>query len=348
MVEGYKQIHASSSKAGKNWDRVQAQQAAQSEARSIAEGIKAKRIDPTLTNIPAKTKSQVESILSNEGFDLAAAQRKWLQEKSGERAEATAAGRSKVKQEELIEKIPPALRNQVRDFYPGMDVAELRGINTDNARHLQSAVDSAANLEEIANYTVQHPGALGYIADLQRRLNVDAFRGMSLTPENKTKIDQATDAHIDLATGGRNIPDAASAKVLAKMLTTQAFNDAAMFGARGGTIYLDRAFREIYQQASSPDAFFNILSARYRNADLEMSNYHMGMNRRSDIDKHQFWNRGPDAYVRDFMQAKDQQRSGKTNFAPKGETFTDPETGKKWQSKGGPRRSQSTWEEMSQ
>lgn len=186
-------------------------------------------------------------------------------------------------------KIDQAIINRLGS-YPGMNVEDLGYIPPAQQTRLVTAFASAENIEEIAKYAKANPESIGLIADASRRMNLDAYQGLfGSSLLQKTQADQ--DMNIDQAAKDKGLDpsQAAKAKILGKMLTTQAFADAAAAGSRGATIYLDKAFREIYQQASSPEAFFGILEKRYEDSDRVAQHYRMGFDDRTDIDKYPFW-----------------------------------------------------------
>jgi hypothetical protein len=197
-------------------------------------------------------------------------------------AKARASGRDKIDQ---------SLVNEL-EHYPGMTKEDLGTVLPARQPKLIAAFESAKNIEGIAEYAKQNPEAVGLVAEASRRMNLDAYQGLfNNMPGLKAKTESDRDNEIDKVAKERklDLTQAAKAKVLQKMLTTQSFADAATAGSRGGTIYLDKAFREIYQQASSPGAFFSILEKRYDEADRIVREYKMGFDERDDLDKMPFW-----------------------------------------------------------
>jgi len=188
-------------------------------------------------------------------------------------------------------KIDQALFNEM-EHYPGMKPTDLGFIPPGRQVKLMGAFESAKNLEAIAAYAKENPEAVGLIAEATRRMNLDAYQGLfNDLGKLRSKTEADRDAMVDKVAQEKklDLSQAAKAKVLQKMLTTQSFADAATAGSRGATIYLDKAFKEIYQQASSPGAFFSILEKRYDEADRIAREYKMGFDDRSDIDKMPFW-----------------------------------------------------------
>jgi hypothetical protein len=202
-------------------------------------------------------------------------------------------------------KIDQAIVNQL-PHYDGMTKKDLGYIGVKNQEKILSAVSSAENIEHIAEYVAQNPESVGLLADAERKINVDGYKALFLMPDGNIdfqkylpKIAQDRDGAIDAAAKAKGLSqDAASkAKVLNKMLTTQAFADAAANGSRGATIYLDKAFKEIYQQASSLPAFFDVLSVRDRDSDMTLSKYNLDIGKRNDAkEKFPFFS-DPEAFL---------------------------------------------------
>lgn len=218
----------------------------------------------------------------SEGMSQVAAHDKAAHEIQAEDSKARQTGRDKIDQ---------AIINEM-EHYPGLTREDLGTILPTRQPKLIASFESAKNLEAIASYAKENPESIGLIAEATRRMNLDAYQGLfGKLPELKAKTEADRDAEIDKVARERklDLSQAAKAKVLQKMLTTQSFADAATAGSRGGTIYLDKAFREIYQQASSPGAFFSILEKRYDEADRIAREYKMGFNDRDDLDQMPFW-----------------------------------------------------------
>lgn len=193
-------------------------------------------------------------------------------------------------------KIDAAITNQL-PHYEGMKPKDLGYIGVKSQERIMAAFQSAENIEHIATFAAENPDTIGLIADSARRTNFDAYEGLfkdfaKLLPTMdkagfatfSSKAAAAMDPVIDEEAKAKGLPRdvAENAKVLNKMLATQAFADAASAGSRGATIYLDKAFREIYQQASSPPAFFDILAVRDREAASVLSKYNLDLKNRDD------------------------------------------------------------------
>lgn len=194
--------------------------------------------------------------------------------------------------------IDQSIVNQL-EHYPDMSASDLGSIQPQQQLRLSGAFDSANNLETIAKFAKENPKAIGLFADVSRRMNLDVYVGQpanTAIPKVEADIDKALDD--ETKRGKLDLSQIQAAKVLNKLLTTQAFADAATAGGRGGgTIYLDRAFKDIYQQGSSPGTFYSILEKRYDEANRVAEKYKMGFNHRDDLEKMPFWTQGAAGYV---------------------------------------------------
>lgn len=227
-------------------------------------------------------------------------------------------------------KIDQAIVNQFPE-YDGMNPKKFGYVGVKNQERIMNAIQSSEQIEHIATYAAENPEAIGLVADAARKINVDAYHGL-IGDFSKyiPKITQDRDSAIDEAAKAKGLSQdqAAKAKVLNKMLATQAFADAGQAGSRGATIYLDKAFREIYQQASSPPAFFDILRVRQADSDNFLSKYDMGLKDRKDVkDKFKFYSE-PEAFLRKAVTPKEggagvtppaaERTTGKAYQTPKG------------------------------
>ena len=203
-------------------------------------------------------------------------------------------------------KIDQALVNQFPQ-YDGMTTKKFGYVGPQNQTRIMNAIQSSEQIEHIAKYAADNPEAIGLVADSARRINLDAYKGLMSSPDKYIlKVTADRDGAIDAAAKekGLSTDQASKAKVLNKMLATQAFADAAQAGSRGATIYLDKAFREIYQQASRPEAFFDILRVRQQDSDNLLSKYDMGLQKRKDVkEKFPFYG-NPETYLQKALTSK--------------------------------------------
>jgi hypothetical protein len=215
---------------------------------------------------------------------------------------AASSGQSKIDQA-IVNQLP----HYKDDNGKAMDKRALGYLGPKSQERVMGAQQSVEQIEHIAQYAAENPEAVGLLADAARRVNVDAYKGMlgnyqayipKITNDRDTAIDEAAKAK------GLSSDMVSKAKVLNKMLATQAFADAAQAGSRGATIYLDKAFREIYQQASSLPAFFDILHIRERDADMNLSRYNLDLKKRDDFNEKFGFYANPEKYLERAVKPK--------------------------------------------
>lgn len=190
--------------------------------------------------------------------------------------------------------IDQAVLNELSN-YPGMTREDLGYIPATEQVKLRSEVRSIKNIEDIAKYVDDNPKAVGIAASAARDLNIDAIKHLfkddsdpeSVNEEASRQVDQNIDKGVE--DGKYNIDEAGQAKILAKMLATQALNDAAAAGGRGATIYLDKLFAKLYQQSSSPEVLKEILRKRAEDSNGRLAERKMQIENRSDTDSFPFF-----------------------------------------------------------
>jgi hypothetical protein len=304
-------------------------------------------------NLPPEVNSLVRSTLSDKGGSAVSAQRKTAlvnaleeiraQKESGDKP-VDAPKASQIIRDALDTansgktKIDQAIVNQFPE-YEGMNPKKFGYVGVKNQERIMNAIQSSEQIEHIATYAADNPEAIGLVADAARKINVDAYHGLIAKPaEYIAKLTGDRDNAIDAAAKAKGLSQdqAAKAKVLNKMLATQAFADAGQAGSRGATIYLDKAFREIYQQASSPPAFFDILRVRQADSDSFLGKYDMGLKARKDVtEKFPFYS-DPEAYLRRAVTPK----VGQAGVTPpagervKGQTYPTPKGNLVWGADG--------------
>lgn len=224
-------------------------------------------------------------------------ERKAAEEAERERHNAATEQLSKEKFETAnSRKIDQAIINEL-PAYSGVTPKDLGYISPPEQRQVIGAFASMRNTEKIASFATTHPDSVGLIASVLRGMNIDSLFSLE-TPEAQAA---AVEERINSAVraGSVSAEAAEHAKELQKMLTTQAFQDASATGGRQ-TVYLDRVFREIYQQASSLPALLKIIELRQGEADQVLARHKLGIADRADAkDKFDLYSRGSEAYLQE-------------------------------------------------
>jgi hypothetical protein len=196
--------------------------------------------------------------------------------------------------------------------YPEATPQSLGYIPPTSQNRIVMAFQSARQIERIAQYSVAHPEAVGLAAEALKRVNFDGIQSLQGSEGWFTEVAKRTEQAMDAVAQERKLtePQAQTAKVLNKLVTTQAFADAAQSGTRGATVYLDRAFREIYQQASTLPTFLDIIMKRMEETNLNLDRYDLGLQRRSDKHEFSFFHTGVEGYANIAAQVEAARKEG--------------------------------------
>jgi len=178
-------------------------------------------------------------------------------------------------------KIDPAIRNKLGE-YPDYDVNKLIGIPTKSQTQVVESFESLNSIEDIGQFVRANPDAVGLVAELANRTNINTLDSL-----------QTWDAQVN---SNPNLPE--SAKLLNKMLTSQAYRDVSATGQRP-TVYLDRVFKDLYSQNSSPTALLSILKQREKEANSVLSRYDLSIEKNANSARFELHKTEP----RDYMKS---------------------------------------------
>jgi len=220
-------------------------------------------------------------ILENLGKDADSA----IKESGVERRHReTLASQERMRQAQLgtnqLLKIDPAIRNKLGE-YPDYDLNKLIGIPTKSQTQVVESFESLNSIEDIGRFVRANPDAVGLVAELANRTNINTLDSL-----------QTWDAQVN---GNPNLPE--SAKLLNKMLTAQAYRDVSATGQRP-TVYLDRVFKDLYSQNSSPTSLLSILKQREQEANNILSRYDLSIDKNSNAARFELHRTDPREYMR--------------------------------------------------
>jgi len=192
---------------------------------------------------------------------------------------------AKVTAEERKEllKLDPSIRNRLTQ-YPNIDVKSIIGIKPANQTKVVNSLESVEKIESIGNFIRSNPDAVGFLANLANQTNIN-------TIDSLASWEKMVDSN-------PNMPE--TAKTLNKMLTTQAYRDVAATGQRP-TVYLDRVFKDLYSQNSSPTSLLSILKERQKDADTVLSEYKMELKNNENYDNFELFREDPREYMKSAM-----------------------------------------------
>lgn len=206
-------------------------------------------------------------------------------------------------------KIDPAIRNKLGE-YPEYDVNKLIGIPTKSQTQVVESFESLNSIEDIGKFVRSNPDAVGLLAEIANRSNLNTLDSL-----------QTWDTQVN---SNPNLPE--SAKLLNKMLTSQAYRDVSATGQRP-TVYLDRVFKDLYSQNSSPTALLSILKQREKEANNILSRYDLSIEKNVNAPRFELHKTDPREYMRaakfvtpdgkevTALQVEDTAKKRKKNFA---------------------------------
>ena len=177
-------------------------------------------------------------------------------------------------------KIDPAIRNKLGE-YPDYDVSKLIGIPTKSQTQVVESFESLNSIEDIGQFVRANPDAVGLLAEIANRSNLNTLDSF-----------QTWEAQVN---SNPNLPE--SAKLLNKMLTSQAYRDVSATGQRP-TVYLDRVFKDLYSQNSSPTALLSILKQREKEANNILSRYDLSIDKNANAARFELHKTEPREYMR--------------------------------------------------
>jgi len=180
----------------------------------------------------------------------------------------------------LLLKIDPAIRNKLGE-YPNYDVNRLIGIPTKSQTQVVESFESLNSIEDIGQFVRSNPDAVGLLAEIANRSNLNTLDSF-----------QTWEAQVN---SNPNLPE--SAKLLNKMLTSQAYRDVSATGQRP-TVYLDRVFKDLYSQNSSPTALLSILKQREKEANNILSRYDLDIEKNANAARFELHKTEPREYMK--------------------------------------------------
>lgn len=205
--------------------------------------------------------------------------------------------------ERNIEKIDPEIRFEVQKHYPDSNINSLVGMNPKTSERIIGNIDTIKNLESIADYIAKNPKAVGATAKIKNFINLDAIH--SVTGDSKEDADKKAailEQQIDEAVRRKILTadEAASAKILNKMLFSAALSDIKSSGQRG-SVYLDKQFQTIYDQASKPATLIGIISKRIEDSNRNLEFVNLDIGKRNDPESFPLATGGADKWINEHF-----------------------------------------------
>ena len=197
---------------------------------------------------------------------------------------ATLAAAQGRRDEKSLQAIGPALRN-IAENYPEGSADKLVGASPEDKKIIQGSYRAVEESEQVADFVAKNPKAVGAMAAIKNFIKMDAIK--SIQNENEEvaaqQKSQAVDTAINQAvqSGQINKDDAEAAKLLQKKLFGLALSDVRSSGQRG-SVYLDKSFQSLYDQASRQDTLVNIIKERAEENNRNLRVYRLNVERHNN------------------------------------------------------------------
>lgn len=183
--------------------------------------------------------------------------------------------------QKAMDAIGPALRN-IAEQYPDGTANTLVGASNDDKKRIQGAFRAVEESENTADFVARNPRAVGALAAAKNFLKVDSIKSLQNEDEGAVvaakaaEIDRQLDAGVQKGLISKD--DAEAAKVLQKRLFGLALSDVQGSGQRG-SVYLDKQFQNLYDQASRPNTLLKIIRERAEENNRNLRTYKLNVER---------------------------------------------------------------------
>jgi len=254
--------------------------------------------------------------------------------------QATLASQQLRRDEQALRSVGPALRN-IAEQYPEGTVNILLGASPDDKKKVQGAYRAVEESESAADYIARNPGAVGALAVVRNFLKMDAIASLQ-NPDEAQAAQQKSllvDDAIDKAQQSGQIKpdDAQAAKVLQKKLFGLALSDVQGSGQRG-SVYLDKSFQNLYDQASRQDTLLKIIKERSQDNNRNLKTYKLNIERHNNPEQFPLLeNESIEKYIKDRSPASEipEKVTNALKGKPDGTTAKTKSDGKTYVINGG-------------
>jgi hypothetical protein len=198
-----------------------------------------------------------------------------------------------------IGKLDREVYNIATQNYAGVDPKDLSNLSKESVGRIVNGTRALEEVEDIAKFIKQKPQAVGAAAKFQNIINYDAIK--SVVGESETTAGEKAriiDSQVDDAVraGKLTSDEASSAKLLNKKLFSLALADVQSSGQRG-SVYLDKAFQGLYDQASRPETLVAILADRAHQSNRNLANFGMQVENRKDSSRFDLTTKGGEQWM---------------------------------------------------
>jgi len=234
----------------------------------------------------AENAFKAEAKLRSEAEKEASAERRHKQTLDSQEKlrKATLTAAQGRRDEKALQAIGPALRN-IAENYPEGSADKLIGASTEDKKIVQGSYRAIEESEQVADFIARNPKAVGAMAAIKNFIKMDAIKSIKNEDEATAaqQKSQAIDTAIDQAVQSGTVTkdDAEAAKILQKKLFGLALSDVRGSGQRG-SVYLDKSFQNLYDQASRQDTLLNIVKERAEDNNRNLRVYKLNVERHNN------------------------------------------------------------------
>jgi len=189
--------------------------------------------------------------------------------------------------QKAMDSIGPALRN-IAEQYPDGTANTLVGASNDDKKRILGSYRAIEESEITADFIAKNPKAVGALAAARNFLKVDSIKSIQNDDEGAVVAAKAAEIDRQLDAGVKkgliSQDDAEAAKVLQKRLFGLALADVQGSGQRG-SVYLDKQFQNLYDQASRPKTLLKIVRERAEENNRNLKTYKLNVERNENPEK---------------------------------------------------------------
>jgi hypothetical protein len=203
-------------------------------------------------------------------------------------------------------KLGPVLRNIAQE-YPEGTTEQLAGAEAKDKDRIYGSYRTIEESEDVARYIAQNPKAVGALAAIKNFVRLDTIKSVQDDKSDDMGLSRKqaiADQALEDAVKNRSISadTAESAKLLQKKLFAIALADVQSSGQRG-SIYLDKQFQNLYDQALRPRTLLNTIKAREEESNRNLGVYKLNIERNNNPDKFPLHLMNTDDYIDKFAPA---------------------------------------------
>jgi hypothetical protein len=203
-------------------------------------------------------------------------------------------------------KLGPVLRN-IAEEYPEGTAEQLAGAEAKDKDRIYGSYRTIEESEDVARYIAQNPKAVGALAAIKNFVRLDTIKSVQDDKSDDMGLSRKqaiADQALEDAVKNRSISadTAEAAKLLQKKLFAIALADVMSSGQRG-SIYLDKQFQNLYDQALRPRTLLNTIKAREEESNRNLGVYKLNIERNTKPDKFPLHLMNTDDYIEKFAPA---------------------------------------------